>query len=64
MLDLEVFIFELLAIDRLPSRAVPGSEVATLDHEPWVSSAPPSRKRASRATAYPLITRWKVHPLK
>lgn len=36
MLDFKVFVFELLAVDRLPSRPVPGGEVATLDHEPCI----------------------------
>ena len=34
MLDLEVFILELLAVDRLATGPVPRGEVATLHHEP------------------------------
>ena len=34
VLDLEVFILELLAVDRLATGPVPRGEVATLHHEP------------------------------
>lgn len=33
VLQLEVLIFEFLAVDALSTRAVPSSEIATLDHE-------------------------------
>ncbi len=47
VLQLEVFICKLLAVDRAATCAIVVSKVTTLDHEPWnnaVEGAPLQRK--------------------
>ena len=62
VLDFEIFVFKLFAVDGLPTSTISLGKVTTLDHKSEKQNML-TLLRSCCYGAYCLITRWKLQPL-